>query len=73
VAGLGAELVGFVAVGIGLARDALGPGPQSARRSLAVWVPRTSSMSCDKAVFVDYAADARVSSDTMLLKIDRFG
>jgi|GEM_PF-1242458 len=38
-----------------------------------LWVPRTSSMSCDKAVFVDYAADARVSSDTMLLKIDRFG
>ena len=40
---------------------------------LGLWVPRTSSTSCDKAVFVDYAADARVSSDTMLLKIGRFG
>ena len=38
-----------------------------------MWVPRTSSTSCDKAVFVDHAADARVLSDTMLLKIDRFG
>jgi hypothetical protein len=38
-----------------------------------LWVPRTSSMSCDQAVFVDHAADARVSSDAVLLKIDRFG
>jgi hypothetical protein len=38
-----------------------------------VWVPRISSTSCDQAVFVDHAADARVSSDTVLLKIDRFG
>jgi hypothetical protein len=42
------------------------------RRSRAgyLWVPRTSSTSCDQAVFVDHAADARVSSDTVLLKID---
>jgi hypothetical protein len=38
-----------------------------------VWVPRSSSTSCDQAVFVDHAADARVSWDTVLLKIDRFG
>ena len=38
-----------------------------------LWVPRTSSTSGDQAVFVDHAADAKVSSDTMLLKIDRFG
>ena len=38
-----------------------------------LWVPRTSSTSCDQAVFVDHATDARVSSDTVLLKIDRFG
>jgi hypothetical protein len=37
-----------------------------------LWVPRTSSTSCDQAVFVDHAAEARVSSDTVLLKIDRF-
>ena len=36
-------------------------------------MPRTSSTPCDQAVFVDHAADARVSSDTVLLKIDRFG
>jgi transposase len=38
-----------------------------------LWVPRISSTSCDQAVFVDHAADARVSSDTVLLKIGRFG
>jgi hypothetical protein len=37
-----------------------------------LWVPGTSSTSCDQAVFVDHAADAGVSSDTVLLKIDRF-
>jgi hypothetical protein len=36
-------------------------------------VPKTSSTPCDQAVFVDHAADARVSSDTVLLKVDRFG
>jgi hypothetical protein len=38
-----------------------------------LWVPRISSTSCDQAVFVDHAADPRVSSDTVLLKIGRFG
>jgi hypothetical protein len=38
-----------------------------------LWVPRISSTLCDHAVFVDHAADARVSLDTVLLKIDRFG
>jgi hypothetical protein len=37
-----------------------------------VWVPRRSSTSCDQLVFVDHAADLRVPSDTVLLKIDRF-
>jgi len=36
-------------------------------------VPRTSSTSCDQAVFVDRAADASVSPDVISLKIDRFG
>jgi hypothetical protein len=40
---------------------------------LALWVPRTSSTSCDEAVFVDHATDASVSSDAVLLKVDRFG
>jgi transposase len=48
-----------------------GRGGRSCR--LRLWVPRTSSTSGDQAVFVDHAADAKVSSDTVLLKIDRFG
>ncbi len=36
-------------------------------------VPKTSSKSCDQAIFVDQATDASVSSDAILLKIDRFG
>ena len=40
---------------------------------LALWVPRTSSTSCDQPVFVDHATYASVPSDTVLLKIDRFG
>jgi hypothetical protein len=38
-----------------------------------VWVPRTSSTSRDQAVFADHAAGASLSSDAVLLKIDRFG
>jgi hypothetical protein len=41
--------------------------------ALVVWVPRTSSASCDQAVFVDHAADASVSPDVVSLNIDRFG
>jgi hypothetical protein len=36
-------------------------------------VPKTSFKSCDQAIFVDQATDASVSSDALLLKIDRFG
>jgi hypothetical protein len=36
-------------------------------------MPRTSSMSCDQAIFVDHAADASLPSDVVLLKIDWFG
>jgi hypothetical protein len=42
-------------------------------KRLDLWVPRTSSTSCDQAVFVDHAADTRVSSDSVLRKIYRFG
>ena len=38
-----------------------------------LWVPETSSTSCDQVIFVDQASDASVFSDTVLLKIDRFG
>ena len=36
-------------------------------------VPKTSSRSCDQAIFVDQATDANVSSAVVLLKIDGFG
>ena len=36
-------------------------------------MPKTSSMSCDQAIFVDQVPDASVSSDAVLLQIDRFG
>ncbi len=38
-----------------------------------LWVPKTSSTSCDQAVFVDRADDAGLSPDAVLVKIDRFG
>ena len=44
---------------------------QCARDKL--WVPETSSTSCDQVIFVDQTSDASLSSDVVLLKIDRFG
>ncbi len=36
-------------------------------------VPRTSSMSCDQAVFVDQVTDAGLFSDVVPVEIDRLG
>ena len=36
-------------------------------------MPKTLSKSCEQAIFVDLATAAGVSSDAVLLKIDRFG
>ena len=38
-----------------------------------LWVPETSSTSCDQVIFVDQTSDASLSSDAVLLKIGRFG
>ena len=38
-----------------------------------VCVPRTSSVSCDQAVFVDRATAAGLFSDAVLVEIDRLG
>jgi hypothetical protein len=38
-----------------------------------VYVPKTSSASCDQAIFVDQATDASLSCYAVLLKVDRFG
>ena len=43
------------------------------RGACARWVPKTSSRSCDQAIFVDQATDATLSCYAVLLKIDRFG
>ena len=40
---------------------------------LSLCVPKTSSRSCDQAILVDQATDASVSSDAVLVEIDRFG
>ena len=36
-------------------------------------VPKTSSTSCDQAIFVDQATDVSLSSDAVLVEIDRLG
>ena len=36
-------------------------------------VPKTSSTSCDQAIFVDQATDASLPPEAVLLKVDRFG
>jgi hypothetical protein len=36
-------------------------------------VPKTSSTSCDQAIFVDQTTDASLSSDPVLTEIDRLG
>jgi hypothetical protein len=38
-----------------------------------LWVPETSSTSCDQAIFVDQPADASKFSDAVLVEIDRLG
>ena len=48
----------------------LPPGYQEALR---VCVPRTSSTSCDQAIFVNHAIGASLSLYAVLLQIDRFG
>jgi hypothetical protein len=47
--------------------------PPLVQPRLRVWVPETSSTSCDQVIFVDQTSDASLSSDVVLLKIDRFG
>ena len=38
-----------------------------------VWVPTTTSASCDQAILVDHATNASLSSYAVSFKIDRFG
>jgi hypothetical protein len=41
--------------------------------ALALCVPKTSSRSCEQAIFVDQATDASLPPEAVLLKVDRFG
>ena len=55
---------------------ALTAAPSAASRyHLASWlcVPKTSSTSCDQAIFVDQATDAPPFSDAVLVELGRFG
>src|ERR1017187_4831807 len=47
--------------------------PRTAPGSSRLWVPITPSTSCDQAIFVDQATDGSLSSDAVLVEIDRFG
>lgn len=42
-------------------------------REAVLCVPKSSSTSCDQAVFVDQATDASLRSDAVVLKVGRFG
>jgi hypothetical protein len=61
-------------------RDEYKQAAQALARALNVltiendmWVPITSSTSCDQVIFVDQAADLSVSSDAVQVEINRFG
>ncbi len=42
-------------------------------RPVRVCVPITSSASCDQVIFVDHAIDVSLSSDAVLVEVDRLG
>ena len=63
---------GMLALRAVAARDA-GFGGDVFEVALALCVPKTSSTSCDQAIFVDHAADMRLFPDAVLVEIDRLG
>ena len=48
-------------------------GPAAPAAPAALCVPKTSSTSCDQAVFVDQATGVSLPSDAVPVEIDRFG
>jgi hypothetical protein len=48
-------------------------GEMGIATTVHLWVPRTSSTLCDQAIFVEQNTGASLSSNAVLLKIDRFG
>ena len=49
------------------------PGGKRKLDACGLCVPKTSSTSCDQAIFVDQATDASLFSDAVLVEVDRFG
>jgi len=49
------------------------PGAMSSRRRDTLWVPKTSSTSCDQAIFVDQASDVSLFPDAVVVEIDWLG
>jgi len=41
--------------------------------TLDMWVPITSSTSCDQVIFVDHATDMSLFSDAIQVEVDRLG
>ena len=38
-----------------------------------LWVPITSSTSCDQVIFIDHASDVSLFSDAVQVEVDRLG
>jgi hypothetical protein len=48
-------------------------GHQRCNAIQGVWVPITSSTSCDQVIFIDHASDVSLFSDAVLVEVDRLG
>ncbi len=53
-------------------RGLLAPGPVN-RKVCSLCVPKTSSTSCDQAIFVDQASNVSVFSDAVQVEVGGFG
>jgi len=49
------------------------PDPRSPQGRIYLWVPITSSTSCDQVIFIDHASDVSLFSDAVLVEVDRLG
>jgi hypothetical protein len=47
--------------------------PSPAKLRTALCVPKTSSTSCDQAIFIDQSTDISLFSDAVLIEVDRLG
>jgi hypothetical protein len=47
--------------------------PGEKRSARILWMPKSSSASCDQAIFVDQPAGTGLSAGAVLVEVDRFG